>query len=282
MSRKSVTRVDPLTLALPLGGVDSHAHLDGEEFDQDREAVLTRARAVGLSQIGNIFQGPEAFAAGRGLFDAHPEVFFVLGVHPCEGQRCTPACLAAMDAAFAAEPRLRAVGEIGLDFHWPDCPREIQLQAFADQLDLARARNLPVVIHCRDAEDEALTLLEARGFAGYPLLWHCFGVVSTAMGEDLARRLAHNGWHISVPGPITYKANENLRQAVPFIPADRLLLETDAPYLAPHPWRGQRNEPAFTVFTAQALAAASDEDPARLWRRCGDNARRFFGLTTQA
>ena len=277
MSKKSVTRVDPLTLALPLGGVDSHAHLDGEEFDQDREAVLTRARAVGLSQIGNIFQGPEAFAARRGLFDAHPEVFFVLGVHPCEGQRCTPACLAAMDAAFAAEPRLRAVGEIGLDFHWPDCPREIQLQAFADQLDLARARNLPVVIHCRDAEDEALTLLEARGFAGYPLLWHCFG-----KGPDLARRLTHNGWHISVPGPITYKANENLRQAVPFIPADRLLLETDAPYLAPHPWRGQRNEPAFTVFTAQALAAARDEDPARLWRRCGDNARRFFGLTTQA
>ena len=275
MSKKSAVRTDPLTLALPLAGVDSHAHLDGEEFDVDREDVLARARAAGLAQVGNVFLGPEEYQTGRGLFDAHPEVFFLVGIHPCDGQKCTPDRLDAMRAAFAADSRLRAVGEIGLDFYWPDCPREIQYQALRQQLALARAVERPVVIHCREAEEETLMILEAEGFAGYPLLWHCFG-----QGPETARRILRNGWHISVPGPVTYKANEELRQAVATIPADRLLLETDSPYLAPQPWRGKRNEPAFTVFTVRAMAEARGENPAELWQTCGENARRFFGLKT--
>ena len=175
--------------------------------------------------------------------------------------------------AFATEPRLRAVGEIGLDFHWQDCPRELQFKAFAEQLDLARELDVPLVIHCRDAEDDCLMTLEARGFAGYPLLWHCFGG-----GPALARRILNNGWHISVPGPVTYPANAALREAVALIPADRLLLETDSPYLAPVPWRGRRNEPALTVFTAQTVAEARGVSPEDLWLACGKNARRFFGL----
>ena len=272
MSKKK-PRTDPLSLALPCGGVDSHAHLDGEEFDADRDEVLERARAAGLSQIGNVFLGPEAFFTRRSLFDAHADVFFLLGIHPCDGQTCTPAACDAIRSAFTTEPRLKAVGEIGLDFHWTDCPRELQYQALRDQLDIARAVRRPVVIHCRDAEEETLMLLEAAGFADYPLLWHCFG-----QGPDMARRILHNGWHISVPGPVTYKANVEVRETVAIIPPDRLLLETDAPYLAPEPWRGTRNEPALTVFTARALALARNEDPEELWRRCGDNARRFFGL----
>lgn len=273
MGNKKTERIDPLSQALPLGGVDSHAHLDGPEFDSDRDAVLARARAAGLSRVGNVFLGPDEFAGRRAFFDAHPEVFFLLGIHPCDGQRCTSASLTAMREAFAAEPRLRAVGEIGLDFHWPDCPREIQFATFAAQLDVARELGKPVVIHCREAEEECLMTLEARGFAGYPLLWHCFGG-----GSVLARRILDNGWHISVPGPVTYTANEALRRAVALIPADRLLLETDCPYLAPVPWRGKRNEPALSVFTARAVAAARGADPEELWQTCGDNARRFFNL----
>ncbi|MBO4300803.1 MAG: TatD family hydrolase [Desulfovibrio sp.] len=275
MSKKSVERVDPLTLALPLGGVDSHCHLDGEEFAPDREEVLARARRAGLSQVGNVFLGPTEFFARRHLFAGHPEVFFLLGIHPCDGQTCTPDSLAAMRAAFVDEPRLRAVGEIGLDFHWDDCPRELQYQALRDQLSLARELGLPVVIHCREAEEETLMTLESAGFAGWPLLWHCFG-----QGPDMVRRIVGNGWHVSVPGPVTYRGNAVLREAVALIPRDRLLLETDAPYLAPVPWRGKRNEPAFTVFTVRALAEARGEDVATLWRCCGDNARRFFGLQT--
>ena len=273
MSKKHPPRIDPLTVALPPGGVDSHAHLDGPDFDSDRPAVLARARAVGLAAIGNVFLGPEDFAARRHCFDAHPEVFFLLGIHPCDGQSCTPAALAAMRAAFQAEPRLRAVGEIGLDYHCQDCPRELQFQAFGEQLELARDLALPVVIHCREAEDDCLTLLEARGFAGYPLLWHCFGG-----GPELARRIVGNGWHISIPGPVSYPANTALREAVAAIPAERLLLETDAPYLSPVPWRGKRNEPAYTVFTARWMAEARQMPAEDLWLLCGTNARRFFAL----
>ncbi|MBQ3058767.1 MAG: TatD family hydrolase [Desulfovibrio sp.] len=275
MSRKHPPRIDPLTLALPCCGVDSHAHLDDRAFDEDRHAMLARARAAGVSAVGNVFLGPQEFAAGRDLFAGHPEVFFLMGIHPCDGQACTPAALAAMRDAFAAEPRLRAVGEIGLDFYWKDCPREIQFQAFAAQLDMARELALPVVIHCREAEEDCLMVLESRGFAGYPLLWHCFGG-----GLPLARRIIGNGWHVSIPGPVSYPANSALREAVAWIPAERLLLETDAPYLSPVPWRGKRNEPAFTVFTVRQMAEARQMPAEELWRLCGDNARRFFGLSS--
>ena len=181
--------------------------------------------------------------------------------------------MAAIRDAFAEDGRLRAVGEIGLDFYWDDCPKEIQYQALHDQLRLARELEKPVVIHCRDAEAETLTTLEARGFAGYPLLWHCFGG-----NADMARRIIRNGWHISIPGPVSYPANKAVREALAVIPDDRLLLETDSPYLSPVPWRGKRNEPAFTVFTVRHMAAARGMEPEELWQLCGDNARRFFGV----
>ena len=273
MSHKKVQRTDPLSQSLPPVGVDSHAHLAGSEFDADREEVLARAAACGVARIGNIFLEPAAFAEQKRLFDDHPEVFFVLGIHPCEGQTCDKAALEHMRQAFAKEPRLRAVGEIGLDFYWDDCPKELQYQAFQRQLDLARELAKPVVIHCRNAEEEALALLEARGFADYPLLWHCFGGAPA-----LARRIVRNGWHLSIPGPVSYPANAALREAVAVIPDDRLLLETDSPYLSPVPWRGKRNEPAFTVFTVRQMAEARGVSPEELWQLCGDNARRFFGL----
>ena len=273
MSHKKVQRTDPLTMSLPPVGVDSHAHLAGSEFDADREEVLARAAACGVARIGNIFLEPAAFAEQKRVFDGHPEVFFVLGIHPCEGQTCDKGALGLMRQAFAEESRLRAVGEIGLDFYWDDCPKELQYQAFLQQLDLARELEKPVVIHCRNAEEETLALLEGRGFAGYPLLWHCFGGAPA-----LARRIVRNGWHVSIPGPVSYPANAALREAVAVIPDDRLLLETDSPYLSPVPWRGKRNEPAFTVFTVRQMAEARGVSPEALWQLCGDNARRFFGL----
>ena len=273
MSHKKVERTAPPPHAPPSVGSDSHPPLDGEQFAADREEVLARARAAGVATIGNIFLHPDTWRQKRAYFAAHPEVFFVLGIHPCDGQQCTPEVMAAIRDAFAGDGRLRAVGEIGLDFYWDDCPREIQYQALHDQLQLARELEKPVVIHCRNAEAETLTTLEARGFAGYPLLWHCFG------GDaDMARRIIRNGWHISIPGPVSYPANKAVREALAVIPDDRLLLETDSPYLSPVPWRGKRNEPAFTVFTVRHMAAARGMEPEELWRLCGDNARRFFGV----
>ena len=272
--KKSPPKTSPLTLGLPLCGVDAHAHLDSKEFDADLDAVLLLARQSGVARVGNVFLGPEEYAANKGRFAAHPEVFFLLGIHPCEGQRCTPESLDAMRTAFAQDARLRAVGEIGLDFFWDDCPPDAQRKAFVEQLHLARELDKPVVIHSRDAAEATLEILEAEGFQNYPLMWHCFGGDAA-----LAARLVDNGWHISIPGPVSYPANAALREAVRVIPLHRLLLETDCPYLAPLEWRGRRNEPAFTVFTAARVAQERHIPVEDIWEQCGKNALKFFGLT---
>lgn len=265
--------VSPESLNMPLAGVDSHAHLDLRHFGEDVEEVLDRAKRAGVANIGNVFLSVAAWEEGRGRFAEHPGVFFLLGVHPTDAVNYTPEERAAMARAFTLDARLRAVGEIGLDFYWKDCPKEVQIPAFIDQLHFARDRKLPVVIHSRDAFDETLDILRDQGFYGYPVLWHCFG------GDiDQVRRLVEAGWHISVPGPVTFPANEALREAVTAIPADKLLVETDCPYLSPMPYRGKRNEPAYTVFTAAKIAEVLGEDAASLWTRCGDNARRFFNI----
>ncbi|EPR41696.1 hydrolase, TatD family [Desulfovibrio sp. X2] len=274
MSKKKTPRPDPASLGLPPAGVDSHAHLDmADTFGEDLPEVLARARAAGVARIGNVFLGPEAYAAGRHLFDAHPEVYFILGIHPNEAAACTPEALEAMRLAFAADARLRAVGEIGLDLYWDDMPLPVQREAFVAQLGLARDLGLPPVIHSRDAFAQTIELLDAEGFAGRPLLWHCFG------GDtEQARALLERGWHVSIPGPVSYKKNEELREAVKFMGLSRLLIETDCPYLTPEPWRGTRNEPALVAFTARTIAEALGTEVEEVWRRTGENAARFFGL----
>lgn len=275
MSHKKPIRIDPLEKSLVPGGVDSHAHLDSEDFNENRDEIIKIALEAGVSQIGNIFLSPEAFENHNKYFSAYPEIFFILGVHPCDGLKCSSSCLEKMTELIEKNERIKAVGEIGLDYHWDDCPREIQMDAFIRQLDMAKSLAKPVVIHCREAEDDCLTLLEANGFKDYPLIWHCFGGNS-----ELARRIIRNGWHISIPGTVTYPANAALRDALREIPGDKLLLETDCPYLSPVPWRGTRNQPAYLVFTARMAAQTLHQDPDELWVRCGDNARRFFGLLT--
>jgi TatD DNase family protein len=275
MSSKTISRPDPASLGLPPGGADSHAHLDLFAKRAGLTDILNRAEACGVSHIGQVFLGPEAYEARRAAYRDRPNVCCILGIHPNDAMQCTGQALAAMRRAFEEDGRLRALGEIGLDFYWRECPPLEQEAAFRLQLELARERDLPVVIHSRNAAPQTLAVLEAEGFAGRPLLWHCFG------GEDavpLLERFLANGWHISIPGPVTYPANHDLRAAVARIPPDRLLLETDCPYLAPLPWRGKTNEPAFAVFTAQTAAACLEMDPPDLWRLCGANARRFFGL----
>ena len=275
MPAKKTSRPDPQSLDLPPGGADAHAHLDLFERRADLSKILDRAAACGVSHIGQVFLGPEAYAAGQAAYTDRPGVFFILGIHPNEAMQCTGQSLAAMRRAFAHDGRLRALGEIGLDFYRRDCPPLVQEEAFRLQLDLARERDLPVVIHSRSAAPRTLAVLEAEGFAGRPLLWHCFG------GEDavpLLDRFLANGWRVSIPGPVTYPANHDLRAAVARTPHDRLLIETDCPYLAPLPWRGTTNEPAFAAFTARTVAACLKLDVPALWRLCGANTRRFFGL----
>ncbi len=275
MSRKPPKAPEVIAeeLSLPMCGVDSHAHLDSKQFDADRDAVIERAKACGISHLINIFMSPQEFPTRSAYFAKHPEVFFALGIHPCDAMLCNEENMELMEQYFKTENRLKALGEIGLDFYWDDCPKDVQMEVFVKLLTLARKLDKPVVIHSRDATDATIAVLEKEGFKDYPLLWHCFG----GDVQDV-KRILYNGWYISVPGPVTYPKNEALREAVRKIPLDKIMLETDAPYLTPQEWRGKRNEPAYTVCTVAAMAKALNMLPHELWQVCGDNARRFFNI----
>lgn len=272
MSRKK-NRPLPESLGLPFGGVESHAHINLEAFEGEVGAVIDRARTAGVSHICNVFLGPGAYEDTAGLFADRPEVFFILGVHPHYTEEITQETYDRMTRAFDADPRLKAVGEIGLDYFYNYSPPEVQQQTFRDQLAFARERDLPVVIHSRDAHADSIAILKDMGFRDRPVLWHCFG-----SGEDLAREIIGLGWHVSIPGTVTFRRNEELRGAVPTIPLERMVLETDCPFLTPEPYRGKRNEPAYIAFTAACVAELRGEPVEKIWLETGRNALEFFGV----
>ena len=273
MSKKK-KRPLPQSLGLPLVGVETHAHLDLEDFNDDLDEVLIRAKESGIARIGNVFLGPAAYNDNKSLFDNAPQVFFLLGIHPNNSDERSPLDLADMEEAFKNDPRLKAVGEIGLDYYWERVDHDIQQQVFREQLDLARSMEKPVAIHCRDAAEDTVAILEDMKFQDYPVLWHCF-----SEGPDLARIIMKNGWHASIPGPVTYPKNTELMEAVKLMDPSRIMLETDSPFLSPQHYRGKRNEPAYVVFTAAKVAELLETDVAGLWQKCADNAIDFFGLS---
>lgn len=266
-------RPTPESLALPLGGVDTHAHLDLPELKADMQEILTRARQAGIEYIGNVFLGPQAYTDHCSLFASYQDVFFILGMHPHEAQKVDQTCLTRIQTAIEEDGRIKALGEIGLDYFWDRAPHGVQQKAFQAQLELARDLALPVVIHSRDAAEDTLNILDRVGFSHRPLLWHCFGA-----GPDLAAEILQRGWQISIPGTVTFPKAKALQQAVQGIPLSRMVLETDCPFLTPTPYRGKRNEPALVAFTAQKVAELLDEDISQVWKKTGQNAREFFGL----
>ena len=250
--------------------IDSHAHLDDEAFDHDREATIERAREAGVSAIVNVGYNATRWRSTLALSAAWAEVYAVVGLHPHEAESWSAGTRARLREALA-EPKVVGLGEIGLDFYRDRAPREAQRAAFRAQLELARELALSVVIHSRAAEDETVaTLADASVTRG---VLHSFsGSVATA------RRALDLGLHVSLTGPVSYPKAEEQRDLARAIPLDRLLLETDCPYLAPQPRRGRRNEPAFLRFTAEAIARARGEPLERIIAATGTNAIRLFGL----
>lgn len=271
--KKRRERPDPASFGLPATGAESHAHLDLPEFEGDLPEVLARAKAAGVATFGNVFLGPDAYHANAARFADHPEVFFLCGVHPNDTAKATGDTLAALAGLLRTEPRLKALGEIGLDYYWPEPPHDIQLRIFRAQLELARQLDLRVVIHSREAHADCLKALLDLGFSGRPVLWHCF-----AGDADLARTVAAHGWHLSIPGSVTYPKSERLAEAVAATDLSRLLIETDCPFLTPEPYRGKRNEPAFLPFTAAKIADILGLPLETVWTATGHNARNFFGV----
>ncbi len=252
--------------------VDSHAHLDDARFADDREAVLERARDAGVRTILTIGNGtgPDDMGCGAALAAAYDGIYATVGVHPHDAAAWAPRHLAMMEEAAAGE-RVVAIGEAGLDFHYDHSPRDVQVNVFRIQAELAVRLDLPLVVHTRDAEAATLAVLEdvapRRGVV------HCF-----TGGEELARRVLELGWMISFSGILTFKGADAVRAVARTAPEDRILVETDAPYLAPAPHRGKRNEPAFVTETARALADLRGVPPSTIAQRTLENFHELFGV----
>lgn len=239
--------------------IDSHCHLADPAFDADLAEVVARGRAAGLRCGLCILTAgdPDEADRGRRVAALWPEVRFAIGVHPHVAGRyagCVDDAVAAVRAALAATPQARAIGEIGLDYHYDFSPREVQRDVFCRQVRLARELTLPVVIHTREATDDTFAILREEGGGVVAGVFHCFS--GDAAMADAAVEV---GFYVSFAGIITFPRADGLREAARVVPGDRLLVETDAPYLAPVPHRGKRNEPAFVVHTLAALARARGE-----------------------
>jgi TatD DNase family protein len=235
--------------------VDSHCHLDDKQFDPDRAEVIERAREAGVERMMTIGtgNGPPDLEAALRLARKHSFIYATVGLHPHDAAKATPETFAAMEA-LAAETKVLALGEIGLDYHYDFSPRDVQRNVLVEQLKLAARAGKPIVIHTREAWDDTLLLLREHWSGGG--IMHCF-----SGGPAEARQALDLGFYLSFGGVLTFPKAEELREAARMAPEDRLLIETDAPYLAPVPKRGKRNEPAFIVETARRLAEVRSVAP---------------------
>ena len=245
--------------------IDTHAHLDALD---DPDAAIARAHDAGVGRIVSVGTDPASWDRTLELAEQHEGVWAVLGLHPHEAA-------AGVDVErltkLLAHPRVVGLGEIGLDYYWDYAPRGAQSKAFVLQLGIAKNAKLPVVIHNRAADEDTIGVLN-QWFDG-PVVLHCFSSVG------MLEKAVDSGWYVSFAGNVTYKNASDLRSAVRAVPADRILAETDSPYLAPQPVRGVTNEPAFVIHTLAVLAEARGEDADKLERQIDENAAAVFGLS---
>ncbi len=257
--------------------IDSHAHIEMENFDADREEVIARARAAGVQiivAVGNGDVSKDSHASAFRLAERYPFIYTTVGVHPHEARLLDDRLYAKL-LELARHPKVIAWGEIGLDYHYDNSPRESQQKAFRKQLGHARSLGLPVVIHTREAEADTLAILEEEwAGAGLPGIIHCF-TGTRAFAEEVTTRL---GFYISFSGVVTFKNSGDLRDTAEHLPVDRILIETDSPFLAPVPHRGRRNEPAYVVEVARQIAELRGLSVEEVGRATTENFKRAFRL----
>lgn len=258
--------------------VDSHCHIDATDFDADRDAAIERAQAAGVEYLLNVGTGePESgnFERAVRLAESCENVFTAIGVHPHDAKTFDEQAERQLINLVKAHRKVVAWGEIGLDFYYDHSPRDVQTEVFRRQIRIARELKLPIIIHSRDANDETVRILtEECVRADFPGgVMHCFGGTAQ-MAEDLMKI----GFYISFAGNVTFKKAENLREAARVVPLEKLLIETDCPYLAPVPLRGKRNEPAFVAETAKFLAELKGVELEELARATTENFFKLFQI----
>lgn len=261
--------------------IDSHAHLEGHRYDSDREQVIARAREAGVETIVAIGNGdgPVNFDCGIQLAEKYEFIYATIGIHPHEAKLADQSALNRMEQ-LAKRPKVIAWGEIGLDYFYDHSPRAVQQDAFIKQMELARAAKLPIVIHCRpsdgsqDAWDDCLRLIQEQWVpAGLGGILHCF-----TGNAAQAERALDMGFMVSFAGNITFPKAQQIRDAALEVPLDRMLIETDSPFLAPMPHRGKRNEPAFVREVARQIGQLRGRSTDEIGAQTTENFRRFFSL----
>jgi TatD DNase family protein len=258
--------------------IDSHAHLEFPQFDEDRDAMLERARTAGVTTLLAIGSGtgPERLNAAIPFAEEHDWIYATVGIHPHEANLATEEHFAKLDD-LAKHAKVIGWGEMGLDYYYDHSPRDVQQKVFQRQLGQARTAKLPIIIHCRDAWPDCMEIIDrnwrSSGLGG---LLHCFTgtLVEARRGLDM-------GFMISFAGNVTYPKMQHLRDVARELPLDRILTETDSPFLPPQGWRGKRNEPAHVVEVAKALASVRDLPHDELAAITAQNFRRFFELDTR-
>lgn len=253
--------------------IDTHCHLDFDRFDEDRPQVIARAAEFGVERIIVPALDLNNCPTVLHLADQYECVFAAVGIHPTSSASWQNSWIEKI-RDFAKHPKVVAIGEIGLDYYWDRSPKDVQLEAFSRQLALAAELNLPVIIHNRESSADVLRLLQESPLNGRdnPGVLHSF----SASWETAKTALAL-GYYLGFTGPVTFKKAEDLRQIAARAPIDRILVETDAPFLAPQPRRGKRNEPAYVSYIAQKIAELHHLDPQTFAQKTSENANRLFG-----
>lgn len=251
---------------------DTHAHLNNDDYDADREATLERARAAGVRLVVNVGYSLESSRASIELAGRCAMVYAAVGIHPHDAGTAPEGYLETL-AELAGHPKVVALGEMGLDYYRDLSPRPAQQKVFREQLALARRLDLPVIIHDRDAHGDLMAILQEDGLGPAGGVMHCY-----SGSWEMARQCLTMGFYISIAGPVTFPNAPRLKEIAARAPLDRLLVETDAPYLTPAPHRGKRNEPAYVRFTAEEVARQRAMGPEELAQACAENGRRLFRI----
>jgi TatD DNase family protein len=251
--------------------VDSHCHLDFPDFAEERDAVIARAHAAGVKLMVSISTRVRKLPQVLAIAEHYDSVYCSVGTHPHNAHEELDITADELER-LAAHPKVVAIGECGLDYFYDKSPREAQAEGLRTHIEAARRTQLPLVIHSRDADDDMIAILSVEMEKGaFPAVLHCF-----SSGPELARRGVELGLYVSFSGILTFKRSDEIRAIAASVPRDRLLVETDSPYLAPQPRRGQRNEPAYTAFTNETLAEVHGVSPEEMARQTTENFFRLF------
>lgn len=251
--------------------IETHCHLEMDDFDPDRDEVIRRAKDTGVQYIINIGSDREGNIKGLKLSTQYPEVYSSVGIHPHHADTLNEELYKEL-RMWAGEPKVVAIGEIGLDYHYLHSPKEVQIETFGNQIAIAKDLALPIIVHSREAKEDTLRILREEAGEVKGVL-HCF-----SGGLDMAKKAMDMGFYISIAGPVTFKNAKNLRNIIKLIPDDLLLIETDAPYLSPVPMRGKRNEPSFLRYIAETIADLRGVSVSDIGRVTTLNALRLFKI----